>query len=79
MFYELNCLSGASDVQSDSEEADEVASSEAEFLTKDKKKRDIFTSDEMKSSRHGFTTTWGPVGFQKRIHPLSIMVCRFKV
>lgn len=28
-----------------------------------------------KSSRHGFSTTWGPPGFKKDIHPLAIMVC----
>lgn len=27
-----------------------------------------------RSSRHGFATQWGPTGFKKELHPLSIMV-----
>lgn len=27
-----------------------------------------------RSSKHGFTTNWGPIGFTKDLHPLSIMV-----
>ena len=29
---------------------------------------------DRKPSQHSFVTTWGPVGFQKKLHPLSIMV-----
>ena len=31
--------------------------------------------DKKKFSKRGFTTNWGPVGFKKKLHPLSIMVC----
>lgn len=41
--------------------------------SKTKRDKDL-ALDKKKSSEHGFTTYWGPVGFQKKLHPLSIMV-----
>ncbi len=31
--------------------------------------------EDLTGRDHGFTTNWGPVGFRKSGHPLSIMVC----
>ena len=61
---------------SDSEVLSESEDMDDDTLTKQKKRRDI-TSEESKFVKHGFTTTWGPEGFKKKLHPLSIMVHRF--
>lgn len=36
---------------------------------------DLISLDKKRSSKHNFTTYWGPIGFKKKLHPLSIMVC----
>ena len=36
---------------------------------------DLISLDKKRSSKHNFTTFWGPIGFKKKLHPLSIMVC----
>lgn len=63
---------------SDSGDTDEGSADTEEVLTKNTRMKDIF-SDDMKSSGRGFTTDWGPIGFKKALHPLSIMVCNFSL
>ena len=39
---------------------------------------DMVTKLKLREKKHSFTTSWGPVGFKKSRHPLSIMVCTCK-
>ena len=44
-----------------------------------KGKGDVDILDEaQKPKKRGFTTFWGPIGFKKKLHPLSIMVSQYE-
>jgi hypothetical protein len=49
---------------------DDVSMTSCESKIQDKR----FPVKTPETSMHGFTTTWGPLGFKKDLHPLSIMV-----
>lgn len=55
--------------------ADAVSVDSYASKTKDERKV-ILPLKTPKSSKHGFTTDWGPVGFRKKFHPLSLMVSK---
>lgn len=56
------------------EEASSVASPHEGSKKKAGEKHHV---DLVMQERNGFTTDWGPVGFKKKLHPLSIMVCTY--
>lgn len=56
------------------EDASDTDTTSGDVLESKSKRDEDFIFDRKKPSKHSFVTNWGPVGFQKKLHPLSIMV-----
>ena len=57
------------------EEGDSDSQSQADVLSEDAESGPVDMITKLRGrTGNGFTTNWGPVGFRKDRHPLSIMV-----
>ncbi len=62
----------ANEVASDSGDADGASVDPYETKTKLNDDGDV---ESYSKKKHNFTTHWGPIGFKKNLHPLTVMVC----
>lgn len=56
----------------DTGDSDLISVDSHEYM--DKEEENTAVLKKPKSSENGFTTRWGPIGFKKKLHPLTIMV-----